>query len=760
MTKRWFLFIGAIFSSGSLLFTGCERDAGPGAPTGLVCELLEDPALTVITDPRPEFGWVVNDSRRGAVQYAYQIIVSSSLENAERGTGDIWDSGEVRSAQSVNVELSGKELSEDSEYFWKVRTWDGEGNPGPYSVIQKFRTGKLAEPTEAALLHTHDFSNRYPLVKTEVPPVRLARKAAGHFFVDFGRAAFGTVALTLSSEAAGQVEVHLGEVPAKEPDTIHRTPGGSRRYRKMVVALKPGTHTYLVAITPDKRNTSGAAVLMPPGLPEVMPFRYAELIGAPDDLTRDQIRQVAVHYKWNEDASAFSSSSKVLNDVWDLCKYSIKATSFMGVYIDGDRERIPYEGDAFINQLCHYGVDREFTLARYSTEYLMHYPTWPADWQLHMPLMAWADYLHTGNTEFLGRYYEDLAAKTLIALAREDGLIVEDKAKMTPEFKKSIRLKEDVRILVDWPPASFTRDSKYGERDNYDMRPVNTVANAFHYRTLVLMADIARALGKEDEARRWSDRAVKLRKVFNEVFFDPQHGRYIDGEGSTHSALHANMFPLAFGLVPAEHVAGVVKFIESRGMACSVYGAQYLMDGLYYAGASDYALSLLTATHDRSWAHMIYTVGSTITTEAWDNKYKENQDWNHAWGAVPANAIPRLLMGIEPLEPGFARMRIRPQIASLKEAQITTPTIRGPVKLHVSQPNERTWRASVTIPANTTAEIHVPAADPVQVFEGGRAATGAPHVKFLRMDEGRTVFEIRGGSYEFEMRGNKPTADK
>jgi alpha-L-rhamnosidase len=117
-------------------------------------------------------------------------------------------------------------------------------------------------------------------------------------------------------------------------------------------------------------------------------------------------------------------------------------------------------------------------------------------------------------------------------------------------------------------------------------------------------------------------------------------------------------------------------------------------------------------------------------------------------------------MGIEPLEPGFARMRIRPQIASLKEAQITTPTIRGPVKLHVSQPNERTWRASVTIPANTTAEIHVPAADPVQVFEGGRAATGAPHVKFLRMDEGRTVFEIRGGSYEFEMRGNKPTADK
>jgi alpha-L-rhamnosidase len=199
-------------------------------------------------------------------------------------------------------------------------------------------------------------------------------------------------------------------------------------------------------------------------------------------------------------------------------------------------------------------------------------------------------------------------------------------------------------------------------------------------------------------------------------------------------------------------VAGVVEFIQSRGMACSVYGAQYLMDALYHAGAEDYALSLLTATHDRSWAHMLYTVGSTITTEAWDNKYKENQDWNHAWGAVPANAIPRLLMGIEPLEPGFARMRIRPQTASLAEARITTPTIRGPVKVNVSRPDDRTWRASLTIPANTMAELHVPATDPAQVTEGGRAASGASHVKFLRVDNGRAVFEVPGGSYEFETR--------
>ena len=48
--------------------------------------------------------------------------------------------------------------------------------------------------------------------------------------------------------------------------------------------------------------------------------------------------------------------------------------------VDGDRERIPYEADAYLNQLAHYGVDREFALARYSHEYLLANPTWPTEW--------------------------------------------------------------------------------------------------------------------------------------------------------------------------------------------------------------------------------------------------------------------------------------------------------------------------------------------------------------------------------------------
>ena len=58
---------------------------------------------------------------------------------------------------------------------------------------------------------------------------------------------------------------------------------------------------------------------------------------------------------------SFISNNSVLNQVWDLCKYSIKATSFTGNYVDGDERSL--RTDALINQLSHYGVDAEYSMA-------------------------------------------------------------------------------------------------------------------------------------------------------------------------------------------------------------------------------------------------------------------------------------------------------------------------------------------------------------------------------------------------------------
>jgi len=709
------------------------------APTGLMCELMARPGLTQIKDRRPEFAWVVNFPTQGDRQKAYQILVASSNERLGQDEGNVWNSGRVESARSVAVEYAGRPLERDTLYHWKVRTWNKDGLPGAYSQPQTFRTGTLRE----------DYATtRYPLATTRVDSIRIVAKAQGHYFVDFGWAAFGTVELRLTSPTAGhEVEVHLGEVPAG-PDSINRKPGGSRRYRTMKLRLDKGTHTYRVAIAPDKRNTGTHAIKMPKATGEVMPFRYCEIVNSPCPLDASKICQIAVHYPFDETASRFDSSSKVLNDVWDLCKYSIKATSFCGVYVDGDRERIPYEADAYINQLGHYCVDREYTMARHTHEYLMTHPTWPTEWILHSVLMAWADYLYTGDRESIEHYYDDLKAKTLLALARADGLISTQTGLVTDDVLKSIHFNGKLKDIVDWPHGNILGlKGGYGETDDFEFRPINTVVNAFHCRALLVMSRMAQDLGHSDDAGRFARAAAAVKESFNEKLLDRDKGVYLDGEGSTHSALHANMFPLAFGLVPPEYVPSVAKFVKSRGMVCSVYGSQYLLEALYEASEGDYALNLMTdRSTDRSWPHMIYDVGTTITLEAWDNKYKPNQDWNHAWGAAPANIIPRHVMGVQPLEPGFAKVQIKPQVGSLARGSLDHPTVRGTIHVDFKSVPGESFVLNVEIPANVNATVCLPGlgSDSPKVVADGEVTEGTIAGEFVILDH------VGSGRHRFE----------
>ena len=99
--------------------------------------------------------------------------------------------------------------------------------------------------------------------------------------------------------------------------------------------------------------------------------------------------------------------------------------------------------------------------------------------------------------------------------------------------------------------------------------------------------------------------------------------------------------------------------------------------------------------------------GSTITLEAWDDSFKPNQDWNHLWGAAPGNIIPFKLMGVEPLEPGFSKVRIRPQPGNLEHAEISLPTIRGTIKMKIENTPQRR-SVSLELPANMEAEIGLP----------------------------------------------------
>lgn len=551
-------------------------------------------------------------------------------------------------------------------------------------------------------------------------PDRIESASPGSAFVDFSRSGYGWLEIKAPADAvATSVVVRVGEKLTRE-GRVDRSPGGSVNYRELKLDLQPGAWSR-VTIPTKKPHTGANVVRMPKDIGEVTPFRAVEIEGLPFALTRDQVRR-AVVFGGATSTAIFTCSEPGLVDVWNLCKWTMDATSAFGIYIDGERERLAYEADAYINQLSHYAVAPEYGLARATFEQLVAYPTWPTEWAYHMIFIAETDYRWTGDTALASKHYDVLKKKLFPERAREDGLV------------KGYG-------IIDWPAGerdSYGCGTKDPKRAGQQVGPeVNTVVNAFLISSLHRMATLAEVTGHAEDAKAFRARAALATESFQRVFWDAKQGLYRDGEGCDHASFHANMFPLAFGLVPTDKKPAVLAFLKSRGMACSVYGAQYLLDGLFENGEAEYAIGLLTATNERSWRHMI-ELGATMTTEAWDPKFKPNLTWNHAWGAAAGNIIARHVMGIEPAEPGFTRIQIRPQPGKLAAASLRMPTPKGDVTVAFGQ--AKNFSLTLDVPAGTKADVSLPRKGRVTV--DGAAHAGPESLLVRDLGPGRHVLEV------------------
>lgn len=654
-----------------------------------------DYQFAAIRSSRPTFSWIVPqaDGQHNIMQRSYQIVVDDNPADAANHAGKIWNSGRQKKSQSIAVAYGGADLQPDKTYYWSVKVATNS-QKGEWSKIESFRTASILKPYAASFR---------PQIREKEHPTLIRKVDKQTTFIDFGKASFCSLELTLESPRDNDT-IHIAIGEDCKDGRVNSRPHGTVRYYRYSLPLRKGRHTYPIIPAHDKRNTGAQAILMPDYIGEVAPMRYCEIQNYAGEVSsQDIVRHTAI-YPFDYTASHFQSSNEILNSVWELCKYSIKATSALGIYIDGDRERIPYEADALINQLCHYTTDREYAMARRSSEYLLDHPTWPTEWILQALIIAWNDYLYTGDKRSIEANYEILKTRTLQSLRRENGLIsTTDKRVRSKEFRQSIRFKGNIRDIVDWPRCG---DWEHGEDDSYELTAYNTVVNAFHYRALQILQQMALLTARTTEAEELKRECEQLYDDFNANFFDSERGLYRDGIGSNHHSLHANHFSLALGLVPEPHIEGVLKYIRTRGMACSVYAAQFLMDALYEAGDDDYALAMLTKEDERGWYNMVRH-NATISYEAWDDKFKPNQDWNHAWGAAPANIIPRYTVGVRPLEAGFARMSIAPQTSTLEQIEALVPTIRGGVEVKVNNQSQ-SYTLEIKIPANTIAEVSLP----------------------------------------------------
>lgn len=655
--------------------------------------------------------WVSGDDRRG---FICELHVQYEDGRVERiGTDASWKARTLTAFSSRHMFGWETGFNEDIDARQLPVGWQGsefDASHWPDAVVIGHGDWQL-HPQETEMLHVY-----------ELKPIRIVEKRPDHYFFDFGREIVGTVRIGFRGRAGDTVQLRLGE-ELEGPDTVRFDMRANCLYED-VWTLRGGEQQVELY---DYRG-----------------FRFGEVSGPGKTVDPDSITAIVRHYPADPARSHFEASDPELNALWDLAKYSIIMGS-QEVYMDcPTREKANYSLDTYLQMSAAFYLTGEVNLGRRSTELLLqsaadgklrclgpaardHFFT---EYTMYPVLMAWRYYWLTGDIAFLKRNYKALvqvARYFAETFSREDGLLEGTDAVL--------------RDLVDWPVE---------RRDGHEILPVNTVPNAVYHRMLNVLAHIATLLGDTAESERFARLATQLRDAINTKLWDEENRRYVDGLGdagpSTHSSLHANVFPLAMGVVPVERAQDVLAFIKTRGLACNTFLAMFLFESLYDYGAADYAYELLTAAGENSPMHMVRE-GATTTWEAWALEQKWNTSLFHPATAFTAYILASRMMGVTPLEPGFGRIRVKPQLAGVEQASMQVPTLYGPLRVQCTERPGKRFSLRLEIPPNTTAQVYIPrlGSAAMHVLVGGTPQPARLEGDWLVLD---SVFP---GTHEIEL---------
>jgi len=153
-------------------------------------------------------------------------------------------------------------------------------------------------------------------------------------------------------------------------------------------------------------------------------------------------------------------------------------------------------------------------------------------------------------------------------------------------------------------------------------------------------------------------------------------------------------------------------------------------------------------------------MGATTVWERW-NSIRANGEFgpvdmnsfNHyAYGAV-GDWMFQQLGGLQMVEDGYKKSRIAPLVGQggLTNAQCSIQTPYGRLASEWKLANDELTLA-VTVPANTSAEVVIPAASTEAVREGNVAAVSAPGVRAAAFKDGKVTLLVGSGRYEFATR--------
>ena len=293
--------------------------------------------------------------------------------------------------------------------------------------------------------------------------------------------------------------------------------------------------------------------------------------------------------------------------------------------------------------------------------------------------------------------------------------------------------------LGDWLEVG----SVYGSRT-----PIALSSTAAYCLSAQIVSQTGALLAETSDAERYDALARAIARAFNQRFFDNATGRYAQ-DSQTAQAL-----PLCLGMVPTENRGAALEVLiknikETRQghLSTGIVGTPYLFQALSESGHNDLAYQILTREGFPGWAHMVRQGATTI----WEDWAGTSSHDHPALGSVGA-WFYQALAGIcpDPAAPGFKKIVIKPAVVGdLTWVKGSYDSIHGRIVSNWRREGDQ-LSMDITIPANTTGTVFVPAEDASGVTESGKPAAQAEGVKLLRLQDHAAVYVVDAGTYQFQ----------
>jgi alpha-L-rhamnosidase len=351
------------------------------------------------------------------------------------------------------------------------------------------------------------------------------------------------------------------------------------------------------------------------------------------------------------------------------------------------------------------------------------------DWGAALVLVPWYLYVYCGDTQVMAEHY--------------------------PLMKRFLGYVNDMATnhivyqgYGDWCPP--------GTRDDPISNPIEITSTALHYGSLRRAAEIARVLGKADDAKSFDAEADLFRAAFNQKFLNRQTMLY-GSQTATAVALRFGLPETADAPKVAAALAKRIQTTDKGHPTTGIHGARPIYTMLDDYGQSDVAMDMMTVN---GYPGFSYILDYGFTT--WPERYVNfkpgerfpDRSYNHPMQSGFAAWFHESVAGIrpDPAAPGFRHIEMKPQ--QFRRIEWVKATHEAPTGLIRSEWNSKdgNFRWQITVPPGSTAMVYVPAASAESVKESGHAAASAPGVKFIRHADGRAIYDLESGNYQFESR--------